>query len=63
MTLSEFTKLEVKDQLEVTWVKGILEDNVAHDKYQYLLYKLEGFFVEITFNSDTDEVVALSGFL
>jgi len=63
MTLSEFNRLELKDQLEATWVKGTLEDNVGHDKYQYLLYKLEDFFVEITFNSETDEVVGLSGFL
>ena len=63
MTLSEFSKLEMKDQLELTWDKGVLEDNVAHGKYHYLLYKLNDFFVEITFNSETDDVVALSGYL
>ena len=63
MTLSEFNRLEVKAQLETTWEKGILEDNIAHGNYHYLLYKLDEFFVEITFNSETDDIVALSGYL
>ena len=63
MTLSEFNSLAEKDQLETTWEKGILEDNVAHGKYHYLLYKLDEFFVEIAFNSETDDIVALSGYL
>ena len=63
MTLSEFNDLKVKDQLETTWDKGVLEDNVAHGKYQYLLYRLDDFFVEITFNSETDDIIGLGGFL
>jgi len=63
MTLSEFNRMATKDQLEITWDKGVLEDNVAHGKYHYLLYKLDDFFVEITFNSETDNVVGLKSFM
>jgi len=63
MTLSEFNRMAVKDQLEITWDKGILEDNVAHGNYHYLLYRLGDFFVEITFNSETDDVVGLKSFM
>jgi hypothetical protein len=63
MTLSDFNTLQINDQLEATWEKGVLEDNVANGTYHYLLYKLDDFFVEITFNSETDDVIALSGYL
>lgn len=63
MTLSEFNRMAIKDQLEITWDKGTLEDNVAHGNYHYLLYRIDDFFVEITFNSETDDVVGLNGFM
>ena len=62
MTLSEFNNLDLKDQLDLTWENGTLEDNVTHERHYYLLYKLYDFFVEVAFSSDTDDIVGVSSF-
>jgi len=43
MTLKEFNCLELKDQLEITWEKGVIEDHITYGDYYYILYKLYDF--------------------
>jgi hypothetical protein len=62
MTLPEFTRLDRKDQLNLTWDKGILQDHITHDRHYYLLYKLYDFFVELAFNAETNDIIGLSSF-
>jgi hypothetical protein len=62
MTLSEFNRMDLKDQLSITWDKGILEGNFTHERHYFLLYKLFDFFVEIAFDAETDDILGLSCF-
>ena len=62
MTLSEFTRLELKDQLNLIWDKGVLHDHITHDRHYYLLYKLYDFFVELAFNAETNDIIGVSSF-
>jgi hypothetical protein len=62
MTLSEFTRLDRKDQLNLTWDKGILHDHITHDRHYYLLYRLYDFFVELAFSAETNDIIGVSSF-
>jgi hypothetical protein len=62
MTLSEFTRLDMEDQLDETWDKGVLEDHNTYGDHYYLLYKLYDFFVEIAFNAKTDDITEVKSF-
>ncbi|HET6994734.1 MAG TPA: hypothetical protein VFI06_07120 [Chitinophagaceae bacterium] len=62
MTLPEFNRLDLKDQLALTWDKGDLQEHITHDRHYYLLYKVYDFFVEVAFNSDTNDIIGLSSF-
>lgn len=62
MTLSEFNKMDIKDQLDVTWEKGILEDHNTHGDQFYLLYHLHDFYVEVAFCAQTHEITEVKSF-
>jgi hypothetical protein len=62
MTLSEFNSLDLDDQLDVTWEKGILEDHNTHGDHFYLLYKIDEFFVEVAFLSETHDITEIKTF-
>jgi hypothetical protein len=62
MTLAEFNRLDLKDQLEITWEKGVIEDAVTYNIYHYVLYKVDDFFVEISFRMDSNEFIHLQCF-
>ena len=62
MTLSEFNSLDLKEQLDVTWEKGILEDHNTHGDHFYLLYHLGDFFVEVAFCAESHEITRIKTF-
>jgi len=62
MTLKEFNCLELQDQLEITWEKGVIEDHITYGDYYYILYKLYDFFVEIAFKTGKDDVIQVKSF-
>jgi hypothetical protein len=62
MTLSEFNSLDLKNQLEITWEKGIIEDTVTFGALYYILYKVDDFLVEIASRVDSNEILHVQGF-
>jgi hypothetical protein len=62
MTLAEFNKLDLDDQLEKTWESGVIEDHRQDHEHHYILYKIFDFFVEIAFHPDTQEIMEVRSF-
>jgi hypothetical protein len=62
MDLREFNSLDLIRQAERTWEEGILEGHWNKGHLHYVLYKLKSFFVEIAFDTNTDEVVQVKSF-
>jgi hypothetical protein len=62
MTISEFNSLDLKDQLDITWEKGILEDHNTHGDCYYILYRVDDFFVEVTFLAETNDITNIKSF-
>jgi len=63
MTITEFNTLALKDQLDITWDRGVLEEHTTSGDHYDLLYRLYDFFVEVTFIESTDEIRHLKTFI
>jgi len=62
MTLSEFNKLDLKEQAEIVWENGILEHHTSDGENHFVLYNVYDFFVEIKFDSKTNDIIQLISF-
>jgi hypothetical protein len=62
MTLQRFNALNQQHQQKKLLSRGVyIADRITED-YQALLFELNGFFVEVTYNKQEDEIMNVSSF-
>ena len=62
MTIQDFNSMNKHHQQKKLLTKGkYIADRTTED-YQALLFELNGFFVEVTYNKQEDEVLHVNGF-
>ena len=59
MTLYQFKLLRERDQYNTVWEKGILVDARITEQYKFLLYRVDTFYVEIQYNSESNKIMGL----
>lgn len=47
MTLYQFNALDEMEQIEAVWNKGVLLAERKDEKYEYTLYQIDSFYVEL----------------
>ena len=62
MELYDFNKLDFNEQLETVYDKGVFLDNYITKKERCNLYALDMFFVELTYDSETNKVEEIKSF-
>jgi len=62
MTLSDFQQLSHDQQQELLYFRGLLLANRYDDNYVFLLYALDGFFVEMQYDAIRNRLRRLSAF-
>ena len=50
MTLNQFKGLDEETQIRTLWQKGVHVATNDNALYQYLLYQLDGFYVEVSYH-------------
>ena len=63
MTLYQFKLLDLNTQAEILWEKGVLLADRADDKNKFLLYQLDGFYVEVMYNPESNCIEAFKSFI
>jgi hypothetical protein len=63
MTLYQFKALDEFEQHEVLWDKGVFITHRAEAGCTLMLYQIDGFYVELTYDSDMNKIVGLRSFL
>ena len=51
MTVYEYKALDKEQQYNMLWNKGVFLAGRIYKKHNYLLYQIEGFYVELKYNS------------
>ena len=62
MKLNEFNSYDPDKQAEIVWENGVIEEYRTGPEYYYILYKVHGFFVEVAFHKETNEIMRIEGF-
>ena len=62
MTIQHFNSLNKHHQQKKLLTKGQYVADRSTEDYQALLFELNGFFVEVTYNKQDDEVMNVTGF-
>lgn len=47
MTLYQFNALDEMEQIEAIWNKGVLLAQRKDEKYEYTLYQIDSFYIEL----------------
>lgn len=63
MNITTFNELEDFEQFEVLFDKGVLLLDRSDKKYNYLLYQVEGFYIEIKHALNADAIIGLRTFI
>ena len=63
MTLYQFKALDEYHQHEVLWDKGVFITHRAEAGYTLMLYQIDAFYVELTYDSDMNKLIGLRSFL
>ena len=62
MNITAFNALEEFEQFEFVFDKGVLLLDRTDNGFSYILYQLEGFYVEIRHTLDSDAITGLRTF-
>lgn len=62
MTLYQFIALKENEQAEILWSKGVFSGDRQDDEHNILLYQLHGFYVEVFFHRNQNEIKQLRPF-
>ena len=62
MTLYEFNQLDELEQIETFWVEGQKVGERASKSFRYVLYQVNGFYVEIKYNMVVNVIYAMRSF-
>lgn len=62
MTLYQFNVLEEKEKYEMLWDEGVVIANRQTDENKFLLYQLDGFYAELTYNPEMNKIINLRTF-
>lgn len=62
MTLYQYKLLETNQQAEVLWNDGEFVADRMGDKYNYLLYQLYNFYVEVQYNTEKNSIEKIKSF-
>jgi len=62
MTLYEFNRLELDEQLKTVWNKGAFIDNYFSIKERCNCYAIDKFFVEVVYDSEQNTITELRSF-
>lgn len=45
MKPTEFTQLSEEQQMEIIWERGVFVSEKDNDRFKYILYHVDGFFI------------------
>jgi hypothetical protein len=62
MTLYDFNSLDFKEQLTIVYDVGVFIENHITENRRCNLYAIEMFFVELTYNTETNSVTEIKSF-
>ena len=62
MTLYQFNELDENTQAEMVWDKGVYSGDRRDEVHNILLYQLHGFYVEVYFHRNQNEIKRLRSF-
>lgn len=62
ITLAEFDKLAAEDQAFLVWLDGVYLDQYEDGTFTILLFKVEGYYVEVFYHQTRGEVYGYRGF-
>ena len=62
MTLDKFNLLNEDEKSNVLWLKGSLVDIIRKDHITVLLYQLYGFYVELYYNYNKNQIERFRSF-
>jgi hypothetical protein len=62
MTLYNFNKLELDEQLTIVWNKGVFVDNHFDIKERCNCYAIDMFFVEVVYDAEHNTITELRSF-
>lgn len=63
LSFYDFTQLPEEQQYHITFRLATFLEHRISGKYKYVLYRLNNFFVEILYNSATNEVIQLTSYI
>ena len=63
MTLYQYKLLNKDEQYKVLWDKGVFIDQRISVSYNFQLYQIEGFYVELKYNREENKIVGLKSFI
>ena len=62
MTFKEYTNLTETDQDWILWSCGVAVAKRSDKLYNYILYQVEGFYIELKFHAGQKKVIAIYSF-
>ncbi|MEO7394829.1 MAG: hypothetical protein ABIU11_07770 [Chitinophagaceae bacterium] len=62
MTYKQFTGLDEINQELILWSKGVHIADHSKNEYRYLLYQVDGFYVEVEYNIEFDIINQFKSF-
>lgn len=62
MTLYDFNKFELEEQLTTVWEKGVFLENHITTKEKCNCYAIDNFFVEVVYNAEHNVITEVRSF-
>ena len=63
MTLYQFKLLSIDEQAQTTWDNGVLLGFREESPEHMILYRIDGFYVEIQYHSERNEISRIKSFI
>jgi hypothetical protein len=63
MTLYQYKIRDEPQQYNVLWSKGVFIDHKVSTTYNFLLYQVESFYVELKYNREENKIQGIRSFL
>jgi len=63
LSFYEYSQLQIEEQYELAFTKGEFIEASEKDNVRFALYKLYGFYVEITYDAVNNKIINLTSFL
>lgn len=62
MTLYQFNLKEKDDQADTLWEHGVHITDREDEEHKFILYQIEGFYVEVWYHKESNEIRKLRSF-